>query len=403
MRKNAKCLSIIILIFVLILINPLFSQTTNSVEKDIQSKGNYSFPANSSEIINKYSSQDKKLLPFVYNGFIYTFSVDRKLLLWKFFIGGDLENPFVLDNNQLFFFDIYNRLYSVDFIDGKLRWVKAIDNEIIGKPVIIKGSVVVITQNGRILVFSKSSGKLIELYDTKHEIAGGGNFYKDLMVVTFKEGMIIAYNIYTGKKVWQFINTGFISIKPIIDEGKLFFGTWDNNFYSLDLEKGKLLWINYIGSKVSRDFLIFKNSIILFLSDGEILSLDKQTGIINWVKYFKGIDFDYNYFKGIEKFYIFRPELVAYDPLSGSVLFNYRERVYKLYKDMLFDTMVEGKHFINEKEKESLLKNKYFVVNSYPVLPPINDNNLVYFVGEDSNLYIYDIKKDFFIVKYKLD
>ena len=236
MRKNAKCLSIIILIFVLILINPLFSQTTNSVEKDIQSKGNYSFPANSSEIINKYSSQDKKLLPFVYNGFIYTFSVDRKLLLWKFFIGGDLENPFVLDNNQLFFFDIYNRLYSVDFIDGKLRWVKAIDNEIIGKPVIIKGSVVVITQNGRILVFSKSSGKLIELYDTKHEIAGGGNFYKDLMVVTFKEGMIIAYNIYTGKKVWQFINTGFISIKPIIDEGKLFFGIKNPYFIDRFLE-----------------------------------------------------------------------------------------------------------------------------------------------------------------------
>ena len=402
MRKNAKW-SFIIIIFVLMLADSLFSQTTDYIGKNLPAKEKYGFPTYNSEIINKYSIEDKNLLPFVYNGFIYTFSVDRKLLLWRFFIGGDLENPFTLNNNKLFFFDIYNRLYSVDLFDGKLKWVRDIDDEIIGRPYIINGTVVIATQNGSIRVFSEASGELLGKYNTKHEIAGGVNFYNDLIIVAFKEGIVNAYNIYTGEKVWQFTNTGFISVKPIIDEGKVFFGTWDNNFYSIDANSGKLLWINYIGSEVSRDFLVFKNSIILFLSGGEILALNKKNGLIEWVKYFKGIDFDYNYFKGIEKFYIFIPELIAYNPENGNVLFTYRERAYNLYKDMLFDNMVEGKHYIDEKEREKLLRDKYFVINNYPILPPVRNRNLAYFVGEDSNLYIYDIDKDFFVLKYKLD
>jgi len=403
MRKNAKCLFVTTIILALMLIDPLFSQTITNTMENNSVKAGFGLPTYSSETINEYSAEDKILLPFVYNGFIYTFSLNRKIPLWRFFIGGDLENPFVLNDKQLFFFDIYNRLYSVNLSDGKLMWIRDVDDEVIGQPSIVKNAVVITTHKGNILAFSEANGRLIEQYDTKREIAGGINFYNDLMIVAFKEGIVEAYNIYTGKKVWQFANTGFISVKPVVNEGKLFFGTWDNNFYSLDVKEGKLIWINYVGSEISRDFLVFKSNIVLFLSGGEILSLNKQNGVIDWVKYFKGIDFDYNYFGGIDKFYVFIPELLAYDPKNGSMVFTYRERVYELYKDMLFNMMVEGKHFIDEKEREKLLRDKYFVVNNYPILPPVKSDDFVYYVGDDSNLYIYNIKKDFFILKYKLE
>ncbi|RKX93935.1 MAG: hypothetical protein DRP84_07780 [Spirochaetes bacterium] len=407
MRKNAKSLFVTIIILVLLSVDPLYSQNiTNTITNTMEGnsvKERFGLPTYSSEIINEYSAEDKIVLPFVYNGFIYTFSLNRKRPLWRFFIGGDLENPFVLNGKRLFFFDIYNRLYSVNLADGKLMWIRDVNDEIIGQPFIVKNKIVIATQKGNILAFSEADGKLIMQYDTEREIAGGINFYNNLMIIAFKEGLIEAYNIYTGKKVWQFANTGFISVKPVVNKGKLFFGTWDNNFYSLDVKEGKLVWVNYVGSEVSRDFLVFKNSIVLFLSGGEILSLNKQNGVIEWVKYFKGIDFDYNYFGGIDKFYVFIPELIAYDPNNGSMVFAYRERTYKLYEDMLFDMMVEGKHFIDEKEREKLLRDKYFVVNNYPILPPVKSDDLAYYVGDDSNLYVYDIKKDFFILKYKLE
>jgi hypothetical protein len=42
-------------------------------------------------------------------------------------------------------------------------------------------------------------------------------------------------------------------------------------------------------------------------------------------------------------------------------------------------------------------------VNSYPHMPPLKaDGSLVYFVTEDSYFYVYDLEKDFLILKYKL-
>jgi len=70
---------------------------------------------------------------------------------------------------------------------------------------------------------------------------------------------------------------------------------------------------------------------------------------------------------------------------------------------MLFDNMVEGEYPLSDEERIKILSDVYFTVSNYPILPPVEfDNEFVYFVTEDLYLYIYDLKKDFFIVKFKM-
>ena len=134
------------------------------------------------------------------------------------------------------------------------------------------------------------------------------------------------------------------------------------------------------------------------------MCLKRDSGEIEWVKQFENVDFNYNYFPGIEKFFIFIPDFIALSPRDGQVLFKYRERAHYFYKEMLFDNMVEGERLLSDNEKMRYLTEIYFTVSNYPVLPPRkNGNNLMYFVADNSFFYVYDVEKDFYLLKYKLN
>ncbi len=355
------------------------------------------------EVINNYKPEDSIILPFIRDGYLYSFSLIRALPLWRFFLGGDLENPFVVTDKNIYVYDIYNKVYSINKRNGDILWVYNSDDELIGKPQVFYNYLILISNTGKVIVLDSESGKVEIIKDMHSDIVDRLVFAERCIIVTYKEGSIEAFDIYGNSTLWKFSTDGLINVSPVLDKDTLFFGTWDDNFYALNVPDGSLKWISYVGSPVTRRFLVFDKSIVLFLSDGELISLNRDSGNIEWVKYFKNLDFDYNYFKGDNKIYIIEPELNVYDPDTGNLMFTYRNRVFKLYKEMLFENMVEGKYFIDEKERERLLKEKYFVLNSFPTLPIMRKGKYVYFIGEDDNLYVYDLEKDFFVLKYSFD
>jgi outer membrane protein assembly factor BamB len=288
-------------------------------------------------------------------------------------------------------------------VKGAVLWRTGVRQVIRGKPCINGRTLTVGAQQGTIYVLDSESGRITDEYRGEGEINSGLNLYRDLMIVAYKNGRVVAYNADTMKPRWRFSCKGIISTRPVIRDGYIFFGAWDDTFYVLRAEDGDLLWESYVGENVSRDFLVFDREIILFFPKGEILSLGRSDGRIDWVKYYGSTEFNFNYFQGIDKFFIFVPELIALDPDDGTVAFNYRERAFFFYKEMLFENMIEGKVRLNDEDRSRLLSEVYFTISSYPLLPPQTaGEEIVYFVADDSFFYVYNLEKDFFIVKYKL-
>ncbi len=373
----------------------------NDVNRDY---GESYFPDYRIEVFHEASEPEGAILPFVYNGYLYTFSLEQRIPLWRIFIGGDLANPFTPKDRNLYIYDVFNRVYSIDSGKRKIEWRVDINNEIKGELRVYKNFVLVSTKQGRIYVINSEDGKIIHEYSGNEEINTSFKVYKNLMIVPYKNGKVVAYNIDTRRTEWEFYSNGIINVAPVIKDGLLFFGAWDRTFYALDVLSGELLWNSFVGENVSRDFIIFEHEIILFFSKGEIMCLKRDSGEIEWVKQFKNVDFNYNYFPGIEKFFIFIPDFIALSPRDGQVLFKYRERAHYFYKEMLFDNMVEGERLLSDNEKMRYLTEIYFTVSNYPVLPPRkNGNNLMYFVADNSFFYVYDVEKDFYLLKYKLN
>ncbi len=371
--------------------------------RDEQTPGSY-FPDYQIEVFHDTATLEDVILPFIYNGYLYTFSLDKGLLLWRIFIGGDLANPFTVKDRNLYLYDIYNRVYSIDIVYGVIRWKIEIQNEIKGKISLYGNLLLVSTQWGYIYVMNAENGKTVYEFSGKEDINTSFQIYKNLMIVPHKNGKVTAYNMDTKSIEWVFYSGGIISVSPVIKDGHIYFGDWDDTFYALDALTGKPLWVSYVGENISRDFIVFDKEIILFFSKGQIICLAKDNGEIEWVKYFKNVEFSYNYFAGEDKFYIFTPDFIAIEPEDGQVIFNYRERAFNFYKEMLFENMIEGEHPLSAEDRIRFLSEIYFTVSNYPLLPPVKtERNLIYFVTDNSYFYVYDPGQDFFILKYKLN
>jgi outer membrane protein assembly factor BamB len=362
------------------------------------------FPVYEIELLNKAIVEDDLIFPLVFNGYIYTFALQQKLPIWRLFIGGDLISPWGIRDNVIYFYDIYNRVYAVDIRSGETLWKIGIENEIRGSLLIYNNYLIISTSKGLVYAVDAENGEVINTYSGGGEIYAGLVLYDNLVIVPFKNGEIVAFNVERGEVEWTFSAGVIVTVTPVIEKDTLFFGGWNNTLYALDAKSGAFLWMSYVGKSVTRDFLVFKDEVILFFSSGEIISLARDDGTIKWVKYLKDVEFSYNYFGGTEKLYLFIPELVALSPTDGSPIFNYRERAFDLYKEMLFENMIEGITPLSDEQRIEILRDVYFTVSEYPVLPPLfAKESLIYFITEDSHLYVYDMKKDFFVLKYKMN
>jgi outer membrane protein assembly factor BamB len=362
------------------------------------------FPVYEIELLNEEIVDEDLIFPLVYKGYIYSFALKHKLPIWRLFIGGDIISPWIIKDDLIYFHDIYNRIYAVEIKSGTILWQLTIENEIRGKPLIYGNSLIVSTSKGLVYVINAESGDITDTYSGSGEIYAGLVLYDNLIIVPFKNGEIVAFNIEKSEIEWTFSAGDIVTVPPVIDIDILFFGGWNNSLYALDIKSGEARWVSYVGKSVTRDFLVFKNEIILFFSGGEIISLLRKDGTIKWVMYMKDVEFSYNYFAGTEKYYIFIPEFVALSPDDGSLIFNYRERAFNLYKEMLFENMIEGETPLSDEQRTEILRDIYFTVNEYPVLPPLyTEQNLIYFITEDSHLYVYDMEQDFFVLKYRIE
>ncbi|MFW6181200.1 MAG: PQQ-binding-like beta-propeller repeat protein [Spirochaetota bacterium] len=353
------------------------------------------------EVLNEVDSLEGTFFSFVFKGFLYLFSLEARKPLWRVFIGGDLVNPFQV-GEQVYFYDIYNRMYAVTR-EGRKLWVTEVEHEIKGKPAVYGDVLIIATHGGGIYLLDSSDGQVLFSGGGNAEISAGVRVIGDLLVTTFKEGRLVAYRLPEGSRSWEYNAGGIVSVAPVAEDGSLYVGSWDSMFYALDLEEGALEWKSFVGESVTREFLVIGDWIVLFFSRGEMVCLDRRSGDIEWVKVVDDVEYNYNYFNSTDTLFILTPGLLAIDPRNGSVLFRYRERAFQLYKDMLFDNMVEGLRPLTEQDRQRLLEEVYFTVEAFPSLPPEHaGEHLVYFVAENAYLYVYDARKNMFVLRYSL-
>ena len=83
-----------------------------------------------------------------------------------------------------------------------------------------------------------------------------------------------ALDAKTGKELWSFMTKARIDSSPVVtQDGRLWFGSNDGNFYVLDANTGKEVWKFTAGAPISASPAMDGERVVISAQDGRIYCL----------------------------------------------------------------------------------------------------------------------------------
>jgi eukaryotic-like serine/threonine-protein kinase len=208
------------------------------------------------------------------DGYIYCLNANDGSLVWKYQTGGAVHSSPAVDNGDVFFGSHDGNFYALNATNGNLKWKFKTEGEKYFSAKGIHGSL----PKDSLFVdpwdFWLSSPAIQN--GTIYFGCGDGNFY--------------ALNRNTGKVKWKFKTEGVIHSSPALAFGNVYFGGWDTYLHALNAETGKEVW--RFGTGIDKDTynqtgitsspVIDGNMLYFGCRDSRIYALEAKSGKLVW-------------------------------------------------------------------------------------------------------------------------
>jgi outer membrane protein assembly factor BamB len=171
--------------------------------------------------------------------------------LWNVSAGRLVEFPPVIAYGRLYFADTRGRFYAVDAETGERAW-----------------------------------RRVLGAYTAASPTVGDGVVYQPLMNPLGQDratapGYMVALDAETGEEKWRF-KAGVMESSPLLVDGVLYFGTFDDKLYALDVATAKPRWTFKAGDDIKGGPVLAGGSIIFGAYDGKMYAVDVRNGKRRW-------------------------------------------------------------------------------------------------------------------------
>ena len=286
------------------------------------------------------------------------------------------------------------------YSDYAINTQKLLGVQLVTRPIINKNYYILININGVMLKIHRKNKSLIWIHDLcidkisflRDYINGGIIEYNNKIYATFGSNYIDCIDNNDGKLLWrqklQYITRG----TPVIEDKKIYLQTQNNSLYSINAEDGTVLWhrigINRVINTISSiSPIIHKNKIVIQDSEGNIIFINKETGLEKF-----NINDDY-----ISRKEVFsnNKHLIYYPIIIDNFLYFFTSQG-DLNKMDIINKKFLWKMKINTNGIICINNNKIFVVDNYNQLLSINLQNgtVIWKVNLGDHINIDDKKKN---------
>ena len=179
---------------------------------------------------------------------------------WRFGAGGLLEFPPAVADGMLYVGQIRGKFFAIDTDTGLAAWRKNIRHCSAATPTVDNGVVY--------------ASFLAEYPCPKGEFGSGG--------------YVFAWDAKTGERKWV-AELPPVESSPLVQDGTVYVGAWDNKVYALDAATGAVKWATETDAQIvsSASWIDAATAggspaIVIGTNGGSLYSLDAATGAIRW-------------------------------------------------------------------------------------------------------------------------
>ncbi len=198
--------------------------------------------------------------------------------------------------NKVFIGTENGEIYAFDAETGDLAWTGKVKGEIIAKPVIDSGVLVVNTSSGVLKAFNAINGEELWKIDqdvppltlrgiSAPTVAGGG------VILGNSSGDLTVYMLENGQQGWlaplgeatgstELERVVDIDSEPVVYGDKVYAISSRGNLAAVDIRNGRTLWKRQYSSY--RQISIDGNTIFLTNTKGHVFAVDRINGLEKW-------------------------------------------------------------------------------------------------------------------------
>lgn len=246
-----------------------------------------------------------RLKPVIQGGTIYTADASGLVhavnkhngqIKWTTALKHNLVSGPTLSNGYLAIGTGNSSVVLLNQIDGKQLWQRKVSGEVLSPSALTHGKVIAKTIDGRVYAFNLKDGK--QMWMAEHGApnlilkASSSPVVKgDLVLIGFSDGKMDAYDVNTGRLVWQrsiAYASGASDVERLVDidadpiiEGNIaYLGSYQGYIGALSFSDGQFIW--RMPGSVYKNMLLHGNTLYVSDSNDVLWSINKQTGQVNW-------------------------------------------------------------------------------------------------------------------------
>ncbi len=214
---------------------------------------------------------------------------------WHMPVANGVSSQPLHDADTIYFGANDGYFYAVDADLGSVKWRYETKSPVYAQATVQKGRIYFVASDDVLYCLEQDTGRWVWHY--KRTVSAGttvrGNAVplldRDRALLGFSDGYFAALNAKDGNLLWETRiqrNTKFMDVdaEAVIDGNQIFVASYDGGLYALSRDNGRVLWFTDVGGskKVLLDEREGSKDLFLPTSDGRVLSVNRETGKVNW-------------------------------------------------------------------------------------------------------------------------
>ncbi len=208
---------------------------------------------------------------------------------WTHHAGYTIASSPAVWSNLAIVGDASGKVYALSLKSGKEQWMFQTQGAVYSTPAVSGDRVVFASTDGNVYALKAADGKEVWHCASERPIVASPTISNGVVYIGSSEGVFRTLDLASGKPLWQFDHlAGFVETKPLLYEGKVIFGAWDNYIYALDAKTGKLAWkwkgdqVNIMYSPAACWPVAADGKVFVVAPDRKMTALDARTGAQLW-------------------------------------------------------------------------------------------------------------------------